>query len=112
MLKYDKGKLQYDLVPPVFISSVARVLTWAVEREVNPYKPNSWKKVKNAKARYTSALMRHLEAWRDEEEEDYDKESRFHHLAHVATNALILLWYELKTKPFRKEVENGEDTDL
>lgn len=108
--KYDEGKLQYDLVPPVFTSSVAKVLTWAVTREVNPYKPNSWMKVKNAKERYYAALMRHLMAWRAGE--DYDDESKFHHLAHIATNALILLWFELRTKTFRKEVKDGKDTNV
>ena len=102
-VKHDSGKVQIGLVPPVFVTSVAKILTWAITEKENPYKKNSWQRVPKAKDRYYDALQRHILAWKDGE--DYDDESRYHHLAHAATNALILLWYELKTKVLRKEVE-------
>ena len=88
--KDDLGKLRYDLLPPNALREVVKVLTHGASK----YAPNNWQVVDDAKARYTAALMRHFEAWRDGETLDLD--SHLPHLAHAACNALFLLWFELK----------------
>lgn len=88
--KDDLGKLRYDLLPPNALREVVKVLTYGAAK----YAPDNWQVVDDAKARYTAALMRHFEAWRDGE--TLDPDSRLPHLAHAACNALFLLWFELK----------------
>lgn len=78
-------KLRYDLVPPGSLAALARVLTHGAQ----VYVPDGWRKVPNARARYTAALMRHLEAWRAGEK--LDRKSKLPHLAHVICNAVFLL---------------------
>jgi hypothetical protein len=87
--KHDAGKLRYDLIPAVPLREVAKVLTFGVAK----YAPDNWQLVPDAKARYTAAMMRHIEAWRCGEA--FDPETKIHHLAHAACNALFLLWFEL-----------------
>ncbi len=48
-----------------------------------------WRKVPDAKARYSDALLRHLAA--DAQGERLDPESGLPHLAHAAWNALAIL---------------------
>jgi len=76
-IKYDEGKIRYDLVPPKSLRELADVLTFGAEK----YAPNNWKNVPNPSDRYYSALLRHLEAWR--EGEIMDSESGKKHLAHA-----------------------------
>lgn len=85
-MKYDGGKLRYDLLPPEPIADIVRVLTYGAQK----YDDNSWQTVPNGVARYTAALMRHFEAWRAGE--SVDRESQLHHLAHAACNAVFLLY--------------------
>ena len=88
--KKDDNKMRYDLIPPSLMKGVAQVLTFGAEK----YEPNNWKKVDNPE-RYVAALYRHLEAWREGEETDY--ESGLSHLAHAATNLAFLI--ELDYQP-------------
>jgi hypothetical protein len=90
--KYDKGKPRMELLPMNTLVEVAKVLTDGAEK----YAPNNWKLVPEAKERYTGALLRHIAAWM--EGEKHDKESGLSHIAHVATNALFLVWFELNVK--------------
>ena len=90
--KYDEGKLRYDLVPSDALREVVRVVTFGA----NKYGPANWQSVADSKARYTAALMRHIEAWRSGE--NFDPESKLHHLAHAACNCLFLLWFELNAR--------------
>lgn len=87
--KYDDGKVRMDLLPLPELLEVAKVLTFGA----NKYKDNSWKKVKNGKERYRGSLLRHLAAI--EAGELIDTESGIHHAAHVACNAIFLLWFHL-----------------
>lgn len=82
--KLDKGKLRYDLYPPEVLESVVQILTFGAEK----YSPNGWKEVSDANNRYYSAMMRHLEAWRQGEE--VDPESGMPHLSHVLCNVTFL----------------------
>lgn len=89
-LKNDAGKLRYSLVPVVSLKETVSVLTFGAEK----YDDENWKKVENPVPRYTDALMRHLEKWRGGE--TYDRESGFHHLAHVVCCAMFIIYFELK----------------
>ena len=86
-IKHDKDKLRYSLIPPVLLEGVAEVMTFGAKK----YKPNNWQKLDDP-TRYLDALMRHLEAYRRGEE--FDHETGLPHLAHLATNAGFLLWFD------------------
>lgn len=75
--KFDGGKLQYGLFPPLALKTVVDVLTFGAEK----YEPDNWKHVPDAKRRYFDAAQRHLWAWK--EGEQIDPESGKHHLAHA-----------------------------
>ena len=87
-LKYDAGKLRYDLVPPAAIKAIADVLTYGADK----YAPNSWQTVSNGETRYTAAMMRHFEAYREGEE--LDPETGKSHLSHCLCNLAFLLWFQ------------------
>jgi len=87
-LKYDDGKLQYGLIPPIATKSLAQVLTFGAAK----YAPNSWQTVQDGERRYLDALYRHLEAYRTGE--STDSESGLPHLAHAITNVAFLLHFE------------------
>ena len=87
-LKYDDGKLQYGLIPPIATKSLAQVLTFGAAK----YAPNSWQTVQDGERRYLDALYRHLEAYRTGE--STDSESGLSHLAHAITNVAFLLHFE------------------
>ena len=93
-LKYDEGKLRWDLLPIDCVEDVVKILTFGAEK----YTDNSWQEVENGKDRYFAALMRHLSASRQGELKD--EESNLSHLAHAMCNVVILLWLE-------KNKENG-----
>ena len=87
-LKYDQGKLRYDLVPPHAIKAIADVLTYGADK----YAPNSWQTVSDGETRYTAAMMRHFEAYREGEE--LDPETGKSHLSHCLCNLTFLLWFQ------------------
>lgn len=88
--KNDYGKLRYDLVPPVALEEITKVLTFGAEK----YAPENWRRVEDWKPRYTAALMRHIEAYR--KGEDLDPETGVSHLAHAGCCLMFLL--ELTTE--------------
>lgn len=91
-LKYDAGKLMFSLLTrglAMPLRVVAAVLTYGALK----YDKDSWKTVPQAKERYEDALDRHLNAWKMGEQ--FDEESGLHHLAHIACNALFLLWFQI-----------------
>lgn len=85
--KDDKDKLLYNLLPPKELEQVVEVLTIGSKK----YGIDNWKKC-NDKAKYINALYRHLEAYR--QGKMLDKDDNLHHLAHLACNALFLLYFE------------------
>lgn len=88
-IKYDKGKLRYDLIPPEVLMELAKVLTYGA----NKYKPNNWKNSEGTE-RLVSALFRHIEAWRLGE--DIDPGSGLDHLSHALTNLTFLIYLTKK----------------
>ena len=87
--KFDNGKLRWELLPWDSVEKVVDILTYGAEK----YEEESWKKVDDAENRYFAALLRHLIAYK--QGRDIDSESGKLHLAHAATNALFLLWFNL-----------------
>lgn len=86
-IKHDKHKLRLSLIPTQLINGVGEVMTFGAKK----YKPNNWKQLDDP-SRYLDALMRHLEAYRSGEE--FDQETGLPHLAHLATNAGFLMWFD------------------
>ncbi len=90
--KNDDGKLRYDLLPSKELEKIVKVLTFGAEK----YGVSNWQLVEGARDRYTAGLMRHLEKYRQGEK--IDTESGLEHLAHLATNAMFLMWFEENKK--------------
>ena len=88
-MKFDDGKLRYDLTPAIAIEGIAAVLTYGAKK----YKPNNWRSVDPQ--RYVGAFERHWQAYM--RGELVDSESGLPHLAHCMTNLAFLL--ELGHKP-------------
>lgn len=89
-IKKDAGKTRLDLLPPLALESVGRVLT----KGAVTYGPNNWRKVKGWRWRYTGAAMRHLLAYMKGERID-DKGDRPTHEPHLAC-ALCCLMFVLE----------------
>ncbi len=73
------------LLPPVALEQTAWVHKFGGER----YGPFNWRMTGVCATTYVSAIMRHLNAWRDGE--DLDPESGISHIAHIATSCNILM---------------------
>jgi hypothetical protein len=79
-------RARYDLIPADFLRELAEVYGFGAEK----YDDFNWRKGYDWRLSY-GALMRHLYAWRANEERD--PESGYHHLAHVAWHAATLFVY-------------------
>jgi hypothetical protein len=88
-LRHDAGKTRMELLPFDALEAVARVLTKGAAK----YAPRNWERGMSW-LKCVGCLMRHLVARMAGQK--FDKESGEPHLAHVATNALFLLTYELR----------------
>lgn len=73
------------LLPPVALEQTA----WVHKLGNDKYGPFNWRKTGVCATTYVSAIMRHLNAWRDGE--DRDPESGISHIAHIATSCNILM---------------------
>ena len=97
--KYDQGKNRLDLVFPSIIEEIGFIRTYGVKK----YKdPDNWKRIDDAKQRYTAAAMRHFEAWRKGEK--LDPESGLRHLAHAACNLMFLIELEREEEATKEYV--------
>jgi hypothetical protein len=88
--KFDDGKLEYGLLPPLALKAVVDVLTFGAQK----YERDNWKFVEDSKRRYFDALQRHLWAWK--EGEINDPESGRHHLAHAMCCLMFLYEHDVK----------------
>lgn len=84
------GKLRWELLPLSTIKEIVKVYTFGA----NKYGANRWQNLENGYERYKAALFRHMVAF--EEGEITDKESGLHHLAHMAWNAIAMLYFAIK----------------
>ncbi len=77
---------RFDLIPVGPLEELARVYGFGATK----YDDNNWRKGYSWKLSF-GAMLRHAFAfWRGE---TYDKESKLHHLAHVAWHCMTLMWY-------------------
>lgn len=82
-LKHDLGKPEYSNLPRLALLEVVKVMTYGKN---NYGKYNYSGSIESS--RLTDALERHLNKYLTNEDID---ESSYHHIAHVAANALMLL---------------------
>ena len=87
--KFDGGKPQYGLIPPVAMLEMVKVLTEGAKK----YEPNNWKHVPDAKRRYFDAIERHIWLWKMGEQND--PETGLNHLAHAMCGISFLLEHDL-----------------
>ena len=94
--KNDSGKTRLDLITPEFIEELGKVLTLGAKK----YADYNWQKNLETNRIY-AALLRHANAYHKGEHKD--PESGLSHMAHVACNAMFLLWYEQQTDSLNME---------
>lgn len=82
-------KLRWDLLPLNLIEMVVKVFHFGAKK----YGENRWQNLPDAYNRYKGAMLRHLVA--HEKGEVLDPESGLPHLAHMAWNALAILFVEI-----------------
>jgi hypothetical protein len=87
--KFDGGKLEYGLLPPLALEEVVKVLTFGAQK----YDRDNWQKVPDSKRRYFDALQRHVWAWKRGEQ--FDPESGIHHLAHAMCCLMFLYEHDI-----------------
>jgi hypothetical protein len=88
-MRFNTGKTRFDLIPQSWIRSLAQILTVGAAK----YEPRNWEKGLSY-SETLGSLHRHLDSWLSGER--YDKETKCHHLGHVAWNALALMTMELR----------------
>jgi hypothetical protein len=94
--KFDGGKLQYGLLPPLALKATVEILTFGAEK----YEPDNWKYVPDSKRRYFDAMQRHLWAWKEGEQND--PETGKNHLAHAMCCLMFLYEHDVK---YSKDIE-------
>ena len=85
-LRYNSGKLRYDLVEPRAHEDMVKVLTVGA----NKYKPRNWEDGLSWTS-VLASLKRHVAAF--EKGEDYDPETGLLHMSHAACNVHFLNAY-------------------
>ena len=78
-------KAPMHLIPPYALEQTA----WVHKLGSEKYGAYNWRKTGVCATTYVSAIIRHLDAWRDGQ--DMDPESGISHIAHIATSCNILL---------------------
>ena len=86
-VKYDRGKLLWNLLPFKQVRQVVEVLTFGA---VKYPQPDNWKRVPGLREKYFAAMMRHVTAWWGGER--CDPETGCSHLAHAVCCLLFLMW--------------------
>jgi hypothetical protein len=87
--KFDGGKLEYGLLPPLALKATVDVLTLGAQK----YERDNWKKVPDSKRRYFDAMQRHIWAWKEGEVVDF--ETGRHHLAHAMCCLMFLYEHDI-----------------
>ena len=109
-LRYNAGKLRYDLIPTDVMREVARVFTYGAGK----YAERNWERGQKFSVPDASAA-RHNAAFKMGERTD--AESQCHHLAHAIVNLMFELAYDLRGldelndhEPYLKEAKNVHPT--
>lgn len=94
-MKFDLGKLRYDLLSPEALKETVRVLTFGSVK----YGDNNWRKGLKF-GRVFGALMRHLWDWWWGEE--LDPETGISHLSHASCCLMFLSHYNVNYKEYKQ----------
>lgn len=86
-LRFNNGKLRYDLLDAYAIQELVRVFSKGAEK----YEDGNWLKGGMKTSVMLASLKRHIAAF--ELGEDIDPETGCHHMAHAAWNALAVVTY-------------------
>lgn len=86
-IKGDAGKPPLNLIVPGWIWEVGLVIGHGATK----YAPNDWQHVKPI-SRWSAAISRHL--LQAESGESLDSETGLSHMAHIATSAMFLYWFD------------------
>lgn len=86
-VKFDKEKVDMDLLTPYGLEKVAQVMTYGKQK----YGANNWRGG-IAYSRLLAATMRHLNAYR--KGQSLDPETGISHIAHAACNLFMLMEFE------------------
>jgi hypothetical protein len=85
-LRFNEGKIRYDLIEPYAVEQLAKVFTKGAEK----YAVRNWEGGMKW-SKMIASLKRHIAAY--EKGEDFDQESGLYHMAHAAWNAMALISY-------------------
>ena len=83
-VKFDDEKTRYELLDPLFLEGVAKVLTFGAIK----YSANNWLKCLSV-MRYFGALQRHL--WKWALGYDLDEETKISHLYHAGCCLMFMI---------------------
>lgn len=89
-MKFDEGKIRYDLLPPGAVKGLAKIITFGAHK----YGPENWKELESPRSRYFAACQRHLWAWFEGEKNDPD--TGMSHLWHALCNVAFLAQLEIE----------------
>lgn len=99
-LKNDAEKPTFDLLPLELLADVDKVLHYGAKKYGSP---GNWKQLEGFKySRAYNALLRHMIAWHNGE--DNDPETGISHLAHAMCNLLFLMYHF--------QLKNGDDRPI
>lgn len=90
-LKFDEGKVPYELLAPEFLEGVAEILRFGAEK----YSARNWELGMNW-SRPFGALMRHMWSWWNPFVSDLDEETGKSHLWHAGCCLMFLIAYEAR----------------
>ena len=100
-VKYDGGKLRYDLLPADSLKELVKVYTMGAEK----YTDHNWRKGLKW-SRVFGALMRH--AWSWFMGEDLDPESGLNHMTHAAWNCFTLVSFAATHPELDDRIKNDD----
>jgi hypothetical protein len=94
--KKTTGKLNWNLMPFEELEEVMK----AIQFGADTYQPDGWKQSQDP-FEFFAAIMRHITAWNIAVGNQFaleDLDSRLNHMAHVAANALFLLYFDKRRR--------------
>ena len=102
--RYNKGKMQYHLLPQALIDETVKVMMEGAKK----YSPNNWKG--GGEQMKFSVLLdcldRHIRKFKGME--DFDDETGCHHLAHAVCNLVFIYWYQMNVDKFPNQDDRHE----